>query len=158
MTTLVRPEVTGAGAEWRARLRSIPYVPAAAGAVIALLIVAAIFAPLLAPDDPIKQNLIDSLLPPAWIHGGSPTNGFLSHGAVGPFKSFYNDIAGATWADYLFMRANPKGLHFERWRHIHGCGRWFNLARDTVSDRILAVYRMGEPKPKIKRSSADPAP
>jgi len=39
----------------------------------------------------------------AWIHGGSPTEGFLSHGAVGPFKSFYNDIAGATWADYLFM-------------------------------------------------------
>ncbi|MDT3445465.1 MULTISPECIES: DoxX family membrane protein [unclassified Pseudofrankia] len=39
----------------------------------------------------------------AWIHGGSPTEGFLAHGAVGPFKSFYNDIAGAAWADYLFM-------------------------------------------------------
>ena len=30
------------------------------------------------------------------------------------------------------MRSNPKGVHFERWRHVHGCGRWFNLARDTV--------------------------
>jgi len=39
----------------------------------------------------------------AWIHGGSPTEGFLAHGAVGPFTSFYHDIAGATWADYLFM-------------------------------------------------------
>jgi len=39
----------------------------------------------------------------AWIHGGSPTEGFLAHGAVGPFASFYHDIAGATWADYLFM-------------------------------------------------------
>ena len=55
------------------------------------------------------------------------------------------------WADYLFMRTNPKGVHCERWRHVHGCGRWFNLARDTVSDQILAVYRMGEPRPKIDR-------
>ena len=59
------------------------------------------------------------------------------------------------------MRSNPKGLHFERWRHIHGCGRWFNLARDTVSDRILAVYPMGEPRPKIdrrpRRAEAGPA-
>jgi thiosulfate dehydrogenase [quinone] large subunit len=39
----------------------------------------------------------------AWIHGGSPTKGFLAHSAVGPFASFYHHIAGATWADYLFM-------------------------------------------------------
>ncbi|OHV32280.1 MULTISPECIES: DoxX family membrane protein [Pseudofrankia] len=39
----------------------------------------------------------------AWIHGGSPTEGFLAHGAVGPFTSFYHHIAGAAWADYLFM-------------------------------------------------------
>lgn len=54
------------------------------------------------------------------------------------------------WADYLFMRKNPKGVHFERWRHVHGCGRWFNAARDTVSDRILGVYRMGEPAPELR--------
>jgi sarcosine oxidase, subunit delta len=53
------------------------------------------------------------------------------------------------WADFLFMRSNPKGLHFERWCHAHGCGRWFNLARDTVSDRILEVYRAGEPRPRV---------
>jgi thiosulfate dehydrogenase [quinone] large subunit len=39
----------------------------------------------------------------AWIHGGSPTYGFLKFGAVGPFKDFYNSIAGQTWADWLFM-------------------------------------------------------
>ena len=39
----------------------------------------------------------------AWINGGSPTEGFLKFGADGPFKGFYNDIAGATWADWLFM-------------------------------------------------------
>ena len=39
----------------------------------------------------------------AWIHGASPTKGFLAFGAAGPFKSFYHSIAGATWADWLFM-------------------------------------------------------
>jgi thiosulfate dehydrogenase (quinone) large subunit len=39
----------------------------------------------------------------AWIHGGSPTNGFLAFGADGPFEGIYHDIAGAAWADWLFM-------------------------------------------------------
>ena len=51
------------------------------------------------------------------------------------------------WADYLFMRTNPVGLYAERWVHAHGCRRWFNVLRDTVSDRILAVYRMDEAQP-----------
>ena len=58
------------------------------------------------------------------------------------------------WADYLFMRSNPRGLHFERWRHVHGCGRWFNVARDTVSDQILKVYPMGEPRPRVEVPAA----
>ena len=51
------------------------------------------------------------------------------------------------WADYQFMRENPKGSHRERWVHVHGCRRWFHLVRDTASDRILAVYRMAEEPP-----------
>ena len=39
----------------------------------------------------------------AWLNGGSPTEGFLAFGADGPFKGFYNSIAGAAWADVLFM-------------------------------------------------------
>src|SRR5690349_13902643 len=38
----------------------------------------------------------------AWIDGGSPTFGFLSFGAAGPFKGAYNSIAGDAWADWLF--------------------------------------------------------
>ena len=52
------------------------------------------------------------------------------------------------WADFLYMRTNPKGSHRERWRHMHGCGRFFNCVRDTVSDRIVATYRPGEPPPR----------
>jgi thiosulfate dehydrogenase [quinone] large subunit len=39
----------------------------------------------------------------AWIHGGSPTYGFLAFAADGPFEDFYHNIAGDTWADWLFM-------------------------------------------------------
>jgi thiosulfate dehydrogenase [quinone] large subunit len=41
----------------------------------------------------------------AWIHGGSPTKGFLSSVAVGPFESTFHAWAGAAWADWLFMIA-----------------------------------------------------
>lgn len=51
------------------------------------------------------------------------------------------------WADYLYLRANPKGWHFERWQHVHGCGRFFNALRHTVTDRIEATYRSGEARP-----------
>jgi thiosulfate dehydrogenase [quinone] large subunit len=39
----------------------------------------------------------------AWINGGSPTEGFLGHATKGPFASIYQNIAGAEWADWLFM-------------------------------------------------------
>ena len=54
------------------------------------------------------------------------------------------------WADYVFMRKNPKGVHFERWHHSHGCRRWFNVARSTVTHEIRAVYRMGEAPPVVE--------
>ena len=53
----------------------------------------------------------------------------------------------AEWTEFLYFRANPKGRHAERWRHLHGCGRFFNAVRDTVSDRFMATYRIGEKRP-----------
>jgi len=50
---------------------------------------------------------------------------------------------------FLFIRSNPKGVIYERWRHMHGCARFFNAVRDTVSDRFIKTYRAGEPKPEI---------
>ena len=55
------------------------------------------------------------------------------------------------WRDYLFIRTSPKGVHLERWNLAHGCQRWFNVARDTVTDEILAVYRIGERPPETVR-------
>ena len=39
----------------------------------------------------------------AWINGGSPTKGFLGNAVAGPFEGFYHSIAGAAWADWMFM-------------------------------------------------------
>ncbi len=44
---------------------------------------------------------------------------------------------------------NPKGVHAERWRHAHGCQRFFNALRDTTTDRFLAIYKVGEPRPEL---------
>jgi len=53
----------------------------------------------------------------------------------------------AAWADYLFMRDNPKGPFAERWCHTAGCRRWFNAVRDTLTNEVLAVYRTGDTRP-----------
>lgn len=50
-----------------------------------------------------------------------------------------------TWAAYLFVRDNVRGAgHIERWRHLHGCGMFFNVERDTVTDQVGRAYPSGE--------------
>ncbi len=48
---------------------------------------------------------------------------------------------------YLFARKNPRGVHFERWRHAYGCGKWFLAARDTASLQVFATYSAQTPHP-----------
>lgn len=40
-----------------------------------------------------------------WLDGGSPTTGFLEHGATRPFGTFYADLAGGGggWLDWVYM-------------------------------------------------------
>jgi thiosulfate dehydrogenase [quinone] large subunit len=38
----------------------------------------------------------------SWLHGGSPTAGFL-HGVNGPFADMFHSLAGQAWVDWLFM-------------------------------------------------------
>ena len=48
------------------------------------------------------------------------------------------------WTDFLYMRDNSKGLYAERWRHSHGCGKFFNALRDTTTDHFVTTYKVGE--------------
>jgi sarcosine oxidase subunit delta len=58
-------------------------------------------------------------------------------------------ISDEQWAGYLYLRDNSKGLHAERWRHLRGCGRFFNALRDTTTDHFLATYKVGETAPPL---------
>jgi sarcosine oxidase subunit delta len=58
-------------------------------------------------------------------------------------------VSDEDWVQFLYWRSNVKGVHFERWRHSAGCGRFFNCVRETVSDRVLATYKPGEPRPEV---------
>ena len=72
----------------------------------------------------------------------------------------------AAFAAYLFARRNPRGVHFERWRHVYGCGRWFHVARCTATLEIFGSYpaQATEPPSEIlaairaRRPGWDPAP
>ena len=64
------------------------------------------------------------------------------------------EVSVQEWTDFLYMRDNVKGVHAERWRHTHGCARFFNALRDTTTDHFLATYKAGEPRPAGAGSGA----
>lgn len=55
-------------------------------------------------------------------------------------KRFGPGSDAADFESYLFLRDNPKGVHFERWRHAYGCGKYFLAARDTVTLEVFGTY------------------
>jgi sarcosine oxidase, subunit delta len=69
-------------------------------------------------------------------HVSRPTNG--------------DELTDEQWAGFVFLRNNPKGLFAERWIHSAGCRRFFNALRNTATDEILAVYKIGETPPKVE--------
>ena len=64
------------------------------------------------------------------------------------------DISDEEFEAFFFHRANPKGITHERWRHVHGCGRFFKAVRDNVSDRFVSTEKAGEPKPAQEEPNA----
>jgi sarcosine oxidase subunit delta len=65
-----------------------------------------------------------------------------------------DNVSGAMQRDYLFMRRNPRGLHFERWRCDRGCGKWFHAARDTMTMEFRAFYLItGMPPEPLQREA-----
>jgi sarcosine oxidase subunit alpha/sarcosine oxidase subunit delta len=76
------------------------------------------------------------LLPCPWCGERDETE-FSYGGQAGvPYPADPDALTDEEWAEYLFVRDNPKGEFRERWVHTHGCRRWFELTRDTVTHRI----------------------
>lgn len=69
---------TGKGTAWEERTlklkKQFRRIPKAAALIIFLLLFCAIFSPLIAPHDPVEQNLANALKPPFWQKGGSMSN------------------------------------------------------------------------------------
>lgn len=64
----------------------------------------------------------------------------LTPGGEAHLKRFGPGASDSDFEAYLFHRENPKGVHFERWRHTYGCGKWFHAARDTVTMEVFGTY------------------
>ncbi|WP_372604093.1 sarcosine oxidase subunit delta [Actibacterium sp.] len=64
----------------------------------------------------------------------------LAPGGAAHLKRFGPGSSDAEFEAYMFHRDNPKGVHFERWRHAHGCGKWFIAARCTATLEVFGTY------------------
>lgn len=65
------------------------------------------------------------------LHPGGPAH----------LKRYGPNSSDADFESYLFQRTNPRGVHFERWRHVFGCGKWFLAARDTQTLEVYGTYK-----------------
>lgn len=61
-------------------------------------------------------------------------------GGEAHLERFGPGSSDADFESYLFLRDNPKGIAFERWRHDYGCGKWFHVARDTTTLEVFGSY------------------
>lgn len=67
-------------------------------------------------------------------------------------KRFGPSSSDDEFHDYMFQRQNPKGVHFERWKHVYGCGKYFLAARCTATLEVFGTYsaQTHEPPQAIK--------
>lgn len=71
----------------------------------------------------------------------------LSPGGEAHLKRHGPGSSESDFEAYLFARKNAKGVHFERWRHVYGCGKWFLCARDTATLQVYGTYPAQHPYP-----------
>ncbi|MCX7890267.1 MAG: sarcosine oxidase subunit delta [Rhodobacteraceae bacterium] len=64
----------------------------------------------------------------------------LAPGGQAHLRRFGPGSSDDDFTAYLFDRANPRGVHLERWRHAYGCGKWFLAARSTVTLEVFGTY------------------
>ncbi|MEM7270713.1 MAG: sarcosine oxidase subunit delta [Pseudomonadota bacterium] len=81
-------------------------------------------------------------------------------GGEAHLKRYGPESSDGEFEGYLFYRNNPRGVHFERWRHAYGCGKWFHVARSTTTLEVFGSYPADVTEPpqeildEIKRRGA----
>ena len=74
----------------------------------------------------------------------------LQAGGEAHLKRYGPDSSDEDFEAYLFTRPNVKGVHFERWRHAYGCGKWFLAARCTETLEVFGTYSAQTKRPPKK--------
>jgi sarcosine oxidase subunit delta len=82
------------------------------------------------------------LIPCPWC-GARAESEFSYGGEAGISRPVETEkLNDAEWAEYVFMRTNPRGDYRELWHHIQGCRRWFGVERNTVTYKISGSYTL----------------
>ena len=61
-------------------------------------------------------------------------------GENAPRPSSPMDASDAEWLQYLYLRANGRGVQVEWWFHQAGCGLWFLAERDRGANEFVRTY------------------
>ena len=59
-------------------------------------------------------------------------------GDATPVRPSLSDGPEAAFA-YVYLRANPAGIHREHWQHTSGCRAWLVVTRSTTDHAVHAV-------------------
>lgn len=73
---------------------------------------------------------------------------------VRPDGAAQKEMSDKDWSEFMFIRDNKRGEHCERWWHNHGCNRFFNAVRNTVTDKFVMTYKMGQSRPTAAKIEA----
>lgn len=55
-------------------------------------------------------------------------------------------VSDEEWGDYVFMRKNPRGWHWEQWLHAAACRKVIVVKRHTVTHEIAGSWTLAEGK------------
>ena len=61
----------------------------------------------------------------------------------------------AAFADYVYLRDNPRGPHRELWHHTGGCRRFLEVERNTLTHEITGTSAPGAGAPAPRRDPSD---
>ena len=68
-------------------------------------------------------------------------------GGEAHLKRFAHGSGDDDFTRYMFEKKNPRGVVFERWRHVFGCGKWFHAARCAATLEIFGTYAAQTARP-----------
>jgi sarcosine oxidase subunit delta len=75
--------------------------------------------------------------------GLRPETEFHYSGEAGNLRPDGPDVSPERWAEYLYMRSNPKGEAVEIWMH-RICAETFEMVRDTLTNSVRGSRTIGE--------------